>query len=729
MQQKLGWEVGFAKNGNELPTDWHMASVPGAVQEDLLPTLERQDWYFSDHVRQFEWMEDVYWYYRATFRKPQVALDESLYLFIGGIDYSYRIQLNGREVFKHEGMFSRFEIELGDELKETNELLIIIDPVPKSMGTPSRDQASKSVKPAVSYGWDWHPRLVSLGIWEDIWLKTHKSKGFKPGIHYRYQLEDDPCEADIRIEGSVGIEEGSVVFSISEGGDQVFRETFDVSKGWVIQTKFSPGKLWWPYELGEPFRYDCKLELRGADNAVIDQYEWKWGFRKAKLIMNEGAWDEPSQFPKSRSYPPITLEINGQRLFAKGTNWVNPEIFPGKITDQRYEALLTLAKEMHFNILRVWGGGIVNKDYFHEWCDAHGMLTWQEFPLACVNYEDDPGYLKTLEVEATSIIRRLRNYASTVLWCGGNELFNSWSGMTDQSAALRLLNALCLEHDPGVPFIPTSPVAGMGHGHYLFWDSETNEDVFQLMYRSKNTAYTEFGMPSPSSVATLQKIIPAQELKVPVENTGSWRAHHAFEAWIGNTWLCEPIIRKFMGDMDTLDALVQKGQELQAIGYRAVYEMARQQWPYCSMALNWCYGEPWPAAANNSIVEYFGFRKPATEAIKMACRPQMVSARFPKYEWNVGELFYFDLFFFNHHTKALIPGDIEVWVNGHHVITWHVAKTEAYQNAVGPQVKYKLKPGDDALKVDLVTADEVWNSTYTLKLKKQEDDPGQVLNM
>ena len=96
-----------------------------------------------------------------------------------------------------------------------------------------------------------------------------------------------------------------------------------------------------------------------------------------------------------------------------------------------------------------------------------------------------------------------------------------------------------------------------------------------------------------------------------------------------------------MGDMDTLDALVQKGQELQAIGYRAVYEMARQQWPYCSMALNWCYGEPWPAAANNSIVEYFGFRKPATEAIKMACRPQMVSARFPKYEWNVGELFYF----------------------------------------------------------------------------------------
>ena len=55
--------------------------------------------------------------------------------------------------------------------------------------------------------------------------------------------------------------------------------------------------------------------------------------------------------------------------------------------------------------------------------------------------------LAVLEQEASAIIRSLRGHVSIVLWCGGNELFNSWSGMTDQSLALRLLNKLCYELD------------------------------------------------------------------------------------------------------------------------------------------------------------------------------------------------------------------------------------------------------------------------------------------
>ena len=55
------------------------------------------------------------------------------------------------------------------------------------------------------------------------------------------------------------------------------------------------------------------------------------GFRRTRLVMHEGAWDEPApdDFPKSRSHPPITLEVNGRRIFAKGSNWVCPDIFPG----------------------------------------------------------------------------------------------------------------------------------------------------------------------------------------------------------------------------------------------------------------------------------------------------------------------------------------------------------------------------------------------------------------
>ena len=99
------------------------------------------------------------------------------------------------------------------------------------------------------------------------------------------------------------------------------------------------------------------------------------------------------------------------------------------------------------NCLRVWGGGPVNKDSFHSLCDEHGILVWQEFPLACNEYPDDPKYLEILDQESKSILLRLRQNPSTALWCGGNELFNSWSGMNDQSLALRLLNRNCYDLD------------------------------------------------------------------------------------------------------------------------------------------------------------------------------------------------------------------------------------------------------------------------------------------
>jgi beta-mannosidase len=81
--------------------------------------------------------------------------------------------------------------------------------------------------------------------------------------------------------------------------------------------------------------------------------------------------------------------------------------------------------------------------------------------LSCNNYPDDIHYLTILRQEATSIIKRLRKHPCMALWCGGNELFNNWSGMTDQSLALRLLNSLCLEFSPSIPYNPTSPLMGM----------------------------------------------------------------------------------------------------------------------------------------------------------------------------------------------------------------------------------------------------------------------------
>jgi beta-mannosidase len=355
------------------------------------------------------------------------------------------------------------------------------------------------------------------------------------------------------------------------------------------------------------------------------------------------------------------------------------------------------------------------------------MMVWQEFPLACNDYPDDESYLSVLRPEARAIIERVGQHPSTVLWSGGNELYNSWSGMDDQSLALRWINSLCLELTPEVPFIPTSPLQGMGHGHYLFYDPSSDEDICQLMTRMNNTALTEYGVPSPSDAEIIKKIIPPEEIFPPSPDSTAWIVHHAFKSWQDDTWLCPEVIEKYYGPSKNLEEMVEGGQKLQAAGYRFIYEAARQKWPYCSMAINWCYNEPWPTAANNSIVQHPALPKPSCESIREACRPVMASASFPKYQWHPGEMLEFDLFMLNHSARDIPAGKMTIAVNGGDIKTWQFE--EIMENTVlkGPRLMIRVPPrgrdpdrdqGMAGMEIALkVLGHPEWDSVYELPVK------------
>src|ERR1700759_763578 len=102
--------------------------------------------------------------------------------------------------------------------------------------------------------------------------------------------------------------------------------------------------------------------------------------------------------------------------------------------------------------------------------------------------------------------------------------------MTEQSLPLRLLNSLCLQLDPKTPFNYTSPLEGMAHGHYVFWEPKNGGEVFQWMPKAKNTAYTEFGVPGTANLDVLKSFIPADQLFPPKVGT-AWESHHAFFVW------------------------------------------------------------------------------------------------------------------------------------------------------------------------------------------------------
>lgn len=732
----LDWEIAYHETENIKPTNWMPAVVPGAVQLDVMRAENyKQPYWYADNFKQFDWMEDWYFTYRTTFEKPEFLAQQKIYFSTKGIDYQYKILLNGETIHEQEGMFAYADIDITDRLLQHNELRILIYPIPKVAGATNfiagtdsyRGHARESAKPAVSYGWDWHPRLVTRGIWDETFLKI-TNKSHLEEVDFTYQLDKNFSNAkvDFTLKGK------SIVGSFyrwkltAPNGEVILEKSGKIySNEERIEAQVLNPVLWWPNGYGDPSLYTSDVQLLDENQKLLDRKTSKVGFKTVRLIMNEGEWERPIGFPATRNRAPASLEINGKRIFAKGTNWVHPEIFVGLITKETYKTQIQLAKDANFNILRVWGGGIVNKESFFDLCDEMGLLVWQEFPLACNTYTDDKKYLNVLEKEATEVIKRVKQHVSLAIWSGGNELFNAWGGMTDQSLALRLLNSLCYQLDPKTPYIATSPLNGMGHGSYIFYDESNSKgsEVFQWMAKSDNTAYTEFGVAGISNLEVLKQFIPADEIFPPRRGT-AWETHHAFGVWRENSWLELPFLEKYFGKMKRLEDLVKYSQLIQSEGLKFIYEEARRQKPYCSMALNWCFQEPWPTAANNSIINWPNIPKPAYQHVANACRPVLASIRAKKFLWKNDEPFEFELFMLNDSYNELKNANVKVRLiyDGEQEITlanWGFEGAEAFKNSNAGNFSAKLPPMKENLfsvHVDVEGYPE-YNSVYTFLVK------------
>lgn len=707
------WLLGRHAEIDQQPGEWVEATVPGAVQLDWGKAHGLPEYIYSDNYLSYLGMEDSFWTYASALQFPELTPGQRLFFVCGGIDYRFDIGLGKTVLLQQEGMFTPVSLELTDLAKQGDVLWVRVHPAPKSfLPDPSIDEAEKlrmqanhSCKPAVSYGWDFHPRLIPLGIWQDAWLEV-RSSVFLARSELDYILDEElkvaEITVDVAVDGPAAEYKGKWELRAADGGI-VLGRNFALKEGMAeVHARLDAPQLWWPHDQGVPYLYTSIVQLLDAHGNVLEEKQQKVGFRRVRLVMNLDAWKEPAKYPKSRSHAPMTLEINGRKIFAKGSSWLSPEIFPGLLTRKRYEEQLAFAIQANMNILRCWGGAPVMKDAFFEICDALGIMIWQEFPLSCNDYPDDREYLRVLDQESRSIIGRLKHHPSVVIWCGGNELFNSWSGMDDQSLPLRLLDANCYQLDPQRPFLMTSPLDGAGHGPYGFVDQSTNCETWALFQDSagKFTAFCEFTTGSGMrDVELLRNFIPEDELW-PIGKNQAWAAHCAITRDGKPFHLSQSAIKKYFPRIDSLEDLVEGAQFLHSQGIRGVFEEVRRQKMFTSMALSWCFNEPWPNAAGHNLVTWYSTPLPALELVKQALRPVLASARIRKMQWKKGEKFNPECWILSDAPEITPGGVLEVWLEpgggkeAVHLLDWRFADVPANTNLAGPSAGYALPEMD-----------------------------------
>ncbi len=633
-------------------TEWLAARVPGDVRGDLIAAGRIPDVTTPEGIAAGAWADDCDWWYRVTLQGGY-AEDEQVYLEADGIDYYSAIWLDGHRLAAHAGMFSRQVVPLSPWLNSDgpHELAIRIwgsSALPRQPNPPWRRAVrwlAGRLVPGIEYfpdrmltpkaqfnfGWDFAPRLLSMGIWdeirlvvtrgayiEDLWVVgeslvdgTGGARGVQEGGEEGHR--QGPAQFTIRLTvraGTTRPTKAEITISPENCPGPTHHQPLDLSLSLNLSLNLTlPSvRLWWPWDQGEPCLYRVTVRLLD-EKGMLDEISRLTGVRSVRQ----------QESSDGRGWG---FAINGRPVFLRGANWVPADILPGRVTPADYHRLLSMARAAGINFLRIWGGGIREKEAFWELCNRMGIMAWQEFPLACAfldHYPRDPAYLETLAQEAQAMVRALRNHPALIAWCGGNE-FN----IAREQLPLGVISRAVAEGDGTRPFIPASPSPGEIHQ----WNVWHGFAPWTELAAEQAPMMNEFGMqalPTADTVAEMFPDGPPETLDDP-----RWAGRKAQIAKL--RWYAGP-----QADAG-LQAAIAATQRAQAIALQVGSEACRLRRGRCTGVAFWQFNEPWPAVSW-AVVDRYGRPKAACQTLQRCYQPILIAARFPWRHYRAGDTF------------------------------------------------------------------------------------------
>jgi beta-mannosidase len=172
-------------------------------------------------------------------------------------------------------MFREAVFDVSTSLRSgENTLAVLFDRPLDHVGEEHPDQWGRNPervfmrKAQFGFGWDWGPRLPTVGIWRPIELRRERRARIR-GVHF-YTLEIDPtgerAAVAVRVEAERFAADGRIEASVSltaPDGEPAAEATLtldgegDDLAGTAYLTVENPN-LWWTHDLGQPELYSLK---------------------------------------------------------------------------------------------------------------------------------------------------------------------------------------------------------------------------------------------------------------------------------------------------------------------------------------------------------------------------------------------------------------------------------------------------------------------------------------
>lgn len=630
-----GWQFSEAEKN-----DWQPAEVPGTVQADLLRLGEIPDPILKNNEDSIQWISTKNWKYKKQFSLSSEVLKRTKhFLNFEGLDTYAEVFLNDSLILSANNAFRRWEVDVSDALKTENELLVIF----KSPDSIENAEAAKldyklpegnrvfTRKPQYQYGWDWAPTIKTIGIWRNISLTNYDIARLKDVFFETKSISDTLAEIVAKFEIETWKEEEITLKITNKNTSETFSselKTVSNQSEYQIPFPIKNPKLWWTHNLGEPFLYDIQVELIHNGN-ILETHSEKLGVRSIELISEKDSIGESFYF-----------KLNGKPVYMKGANYVPQQLFQPKVDAEKCEKLITDVAEANMNMLRVWGGGIYEDDYFYQLCDEKGILVWQDFMFACAMYPGDTAFLENVKQEAIQNIKRLRNHPSIALWCGNNESsegWQRWGWQDDKTEAQKqeiwesyyavfndILPKIVDSLSPKISYWESSPKYGRGDKRYQFegdahdWWVWHDGYPFEHFETAVPRFMSEFGFQSFPSAETIKYATGKDSISLKDPAFVSHQKHSRGVQIIENY-----MARDFPVSQNAED-YVYMSQLLQAYGITKGIRAQRRAKPYNMGTLYWQLNDCWPAVSWSSI-DYLGNWKALHYQAKKAFENVLIS--------------------------------------------------------------------------------------------------------
>lgn len=603
------------------------ATVPGSVQTDLRRADFIQDWNQDLNFFHLEWTEHREWVYEKRFSADALKGMTRYLLTFEGLDFSGYAFLNGTEILHFDQMHLPYEVDVTDHLlfDEENVLRVVFLQTPEVDGQVGYTSRTTTLKSRFNYGWDWMPRLVNIGIFGDVSLRGVDT-AYVTDLYPEASAEGNTGALTVT-SAITGYQDTSITveYTLTYNQAVCYSETqqIELKQGTentaVLHATLPDICLWNPNGFGEQPLYTLTVSLLNGDR-VVDRCEKQIGFKKTEYVLPEGA---------GAHHYPYSLKINDSWIPIRGVNWVPISPFYGSVTEEDYRYYLERFRAMNVSLIRVWGGALLESETFYRLCDEMGFLVWQEFPQSSSGIDnspcEDPDFIELLVKVAKVYVTRRRSHTSLVIWCAGNELYDSeYHPKTEASPNIGALKQVVAELDPNRLYLPGSPSGdsagwspdkkgtgqcGDTHGPWQYLGPQAHYCQFN---EDDSLLHSEIGAPACPRLETLQKYC-STSLWPPSSSNHFWRTR-------GSWWLCDEqmdsLFGKFDGVQKGITEYVKGFQYTQAEAIRYAASAIRKAGAKKAGTIVWMANEPFPNSANTSILEFDGCPKPVYYKLK-----------------------------------------------------------------------------------------------------------------